>query len=238
MLTVRASKIGEIRGKLVLDFGAGAGRHAFWAVTQGANVAAVDISFDEIENAPDFFKVLASDSPGNGIGFAVQASGMALPFRDGLFDIVIASEVFEHIADDTAVMCEIARVMKPGGTICVTVPRFLPESIYWQISSEYHNAPGGHIRIYRRSQVINLAEKAGFGVFAAHHAHALHTPYWLIRCLVGVDNTESIFYRMYHRFLVWDITKKPKLTAILERLLNPLGGKSLVIYARKEAGDL
>ena len=112
MLTVRASKIGEIRGKLVLDFGAGAGRHAFWAVTQGANVAAVDISFDEIENAPDFFKVLASDSPGNGIGFAVQASGMALPFRDGLFDIVIASEVFEHIADDTAVMCEIARVMK------------------------------------------------------------------------------------------------------------------------------
>lgn len=234
MLSVRGSVVGEIRGKLVLDFGAGAGRHAFWAVTQGADVIAVDIAFTEIENAPDFFRVLAEDDPQNGRGFAVQASGMELPFPDGSFDTVIASEVFEHIPDDRGAMCEIARVLKPGGMLCITVPRFLPEAAYWLISKEYHDTPGGHIRIYRRSQVLGLARGAGFKIAMVHYAHALHTPYWLIRCLVGVDNTSSRLFRVYHKFLVWEITRKPRWTELLERALNPLGGKSLVVYARKE----
>ncbi len=235
MLSVRPSKLGDIYAKKVLDFGAGAGRHAFWAVTQGAKVVAVDIALEEIESAPAFFEALAADNPGCGYGFAVQASGLQLPFADSTFDVVIASEVFEHIPDDKAAMAEIARVMTPGGTVCVTVPRFLPESLYWLVSSEYHNVPGGHIRIYRRSEVIRLAKEAGLGVYSLHHAHALHTPYWLIRCLVGVNNTKSRSYRLYHRFLVWDITRKPRFIKLLERVLNPLGGKSLVLYARKDS---
>ena len=238
MLTVRASKLGDISAKNVLDFGAGAGRHAFWAVTQGAKVVAVDIALDEIKSAPAFFEALAAENPGFGAGIAVQASGLRLPFADSTFEVVIASEVFEHIPDDRAAMAEIVRVTKPGGTVCVTVPRFFPEWVYWLVSSEYHNVPGGHIRIYRRSQVVRLAEEAGLEVYSLHHAHALHTPYWLIRCLVGVNNTKSRSYRIYHRFLIWDITRKPKVTNLLEKVLNPLGGKSLVLYARKVSGAL
>ncbi len=236
MLSVRASEIGEIRGKLVLDFGSGAGRHAFWAVTQGAEVVAVDIAFTEIETVPEFFSALVAEDPRCGYGCAVQASGLELPFAAGIFDIVIASEVFEHIPDDKGAMREIYRILRPGGMLCVTVPRFVPEALYWAVSSEYHNVPGGHIRIYRRSQVFSLASTAGLRIIASHHAHAFHTPYWLIRCLVGVSNTRSKLFQGYHRFLVWEITRKPKWTGLAERLLNPLAGKSLVFYARKEAG--
>ena len=238
MLSVRASALGELAGKLVLDFGAGGGRHAFWAATQHASVVAVDLAFDEIVNAPPFFDALLAEDPENGKGFAVQASGLQLPFAGGTFDVVIASEVFEHIFDDASAMAEIARVVKPEGVVCVTVPRFFPEAVYWLLSAEYHNAPGGHLRIYRRSQIIRLVRKAGLGVYSSHHAHAFHTPYWLIRCLVGVANTDSRLYRVYHRFLVWDITKKPRFTAMLERFLNPIGGKSFVLYARKGSSVL
>lgn len=238
MLSVRGSVIGDITGRLVLDLGAGTGRHAFWAVSQGADVVAIDISFEELSPAPEFFQAIKDQDSLSGDGYAVQASGLMLPFADGAFDLVIASEVFEHIVDDRCAMREVARVVKAGGILCVSVPSFLPESVYWMISSEYHNAPGGHVRIYKRSQILRLAAEAGFRVYRTHRAHALHTPYWLIRCLVGVENMESRLYKIYHRFLVWDITKKPRSTAVLESILNPFGGKSLVVYARKGEGAI
>lgn len=231
MLSVRESDLGSLEGKWVLDFGSGAGRHAYWAFSRGANVVAVDLSMDELNQAPAYFEALSQEQTKNRIGLAIQASGLALPFDSESFDVVIASEVLEHIHNDHEALTEIARVIKPGGVLAVSVPRFFPELAYWKISSQYHNVPGGHIRIYRRSGLVELLGNCGFRVYRTHHAHALHTPYWLIRCIVGVDNTKSRLYRSYHRFLVWDITKKPRVTAEIERILNPVLGKSLVAYS-------
>ena len=80
-----------------------------------------------------------------------RATRWPCPFADGTFDRVIASEVLEHIPDDVAAMRELARVLKPGGTMAVTVPRCVPEAVNWALSDEYHDTPGGHVRIYRRS---------------------------------------------------------------------------------------
>ena len=80
-----------------------------------------------------------------------RATPLRLPFADGTFDRVIASEVLEHIPDDAAAMAELARVLRPGGTMAVTVPRCGPEVVNWVLSDEYHDVPGGHVRIYRRS---------------------------------------------------------------------------------------
>lgn len=233
MLSIRESELGDLDGKLVLDFGAGAGRHAYWAYTKSANVVAVDLSFTELADAPDYFAALKAELAGNNFGAAIQASGLQLPFSENAFDVVIASEVFEHIPDERAALDEISRVLRPGGVLAVSVPRFFPELIYWAISSQYHNVEGGHIRIYRRSTLRSLVKRGGFRVYFSHHAHALHTPYWLIRCLVGIDNDRSFLYRIYHKFLLWDITKKPKLTHYIDKALNPIFGKSLVIYAIK-----
>jgi hypothetical protein len=63
--------------------------------------------------------------------------------------------------------------------------------------------------------------------------HGLHSPYWWIKCAVGVTKDRHPLVRAYHRLLVWDIMRRPRATRLAERALNPLIGKSLVVYLRK-----
>ena len=164
---------------------------------------------------------------------AVQGDALALPFPDGTFDRVIASEVLEHIPDDSAAMRELARVLRPGGSMAVTVPRCLPEAINWALSDEYHDTPGGHVRIYRRSTLERRLRSAGLEPTGYHHAHGLHSPYWWLRCLVGPSNDTHPAVEAYHKVLVWDIVKAPFVTRTADRVLSPVIGKSLVLYLSK-----
>ena len=72
-----------------------------------------------------------------------------MPYADGTFDCVIASEILEHVPEDDRAIAELVRVLKPGGSLAITVPRWLPEKVCWVLSDEYHANEGGHIRIYR-----------------------------------------------------------------------------------------
>jgi len=167
----------------------------------------------------------------------VNGDATRLPFPDGTFDRIIASEVMEHIPDDLAALDELTRVLRPGGTMAVTIPAWLPEKICWALSDEYH-APfveGGHVRIYTEQELRDKMRGAGLTDGAAHHAHALHAPYWWLKCAVGPTNDDFPLVKLYNRLLVWDITKKPAVTRITEQVLNPVLGKSLVVYARKAA---
>ena len=128
---------------------------------------------------------------------------------------------------------EIARVLAPGGIAAVTVPSWLPERICWALSDDYHNVPGGHVRIYTRTELEAKLARAGLAVGRHHHAHGLHSPYWWLKCAVGVHDDDHPLARAYHRLLVWDIMKRPAATRLTERALNPLIGKSLVVYAQK-----
>ncbi len=166
---------------------------------------------------------------------AVLGDALALPFADATFDRVIASEVLEHIRDDVAAMCELARVLKPGGAMAVTVPRCAPEAVNWALSDEYHDTPGGHVRIYRRSTLERRLASAGLEPTAHHHAHGLHSPYWWLRCFVGPSNDSNPAVAAYHKLLVWDIVKAPIVTRLADRILSPLIGKSLVLYLSKPA---
>jgi hypothetical protein len=140
--------------------------------------------------------------------------------------------VLEHIPDDATAFAEIARVLKPGGRMAVTVPRYGPERICWALSDEYHANEGGHIRIYTRGVLRSRLAAAGLAPGASHHAHALHAPFWWLKCAVGVERDTAVV-RAYHRLLVWDLMHRPWLTRTAERLLDPVFGKSLVVYAGK-----
>ena len=164
---------------------------------------------------------------------ALSADATRLPFADGSFDAVIAAEILEHVPDDAAALAEVARVLRPGGTVAVTVPAWLPERICWALSSEYHEVPGGHVRIFTRAELTAKLTAAGLTPAGGHHAHGLHSAYWWLKCAVGVHDDAHPAVRAYHRLLVWDIMRKPALTRLSEAALNPLIGKSLVIYAKK-----
>jgi SAM-dependent methyltransferase len=148
---------------------------------------------------------------------------------------VIAAEVLEHIPADQAALRELARVLRPGGVAAVTVPAWLPERICWRLSDDYHNVPGGHVRIFTRAELEAKMARAGLAVSGHHHAHALHAPYWWLKCAVGVHDDDHPLARAYHRLLVWEIMKNPPVMRLAGRALNPLIGKSIVIYAAKPA---
>jgi SAM-dependent methyltransferase len=235
MLTANYERLDLHVGDTVLDLGCGFGRHAFEAARRGAHVVALDAGRDEVEGVVATFVAMAQAGELTNVATraaAVQGDALHLPFADASFDRVIAAEVLEHIAEDGSAMAELSRVLKPGGTMAVTVPRFGPEAVNWALSNEYHDVPGGHVRIYRRSTLVQRLGRAGLRPVGSHHAHALHSPYWWLKCLVGPGRDHPLV-RAYHRLLVWDITSAPPVTRVTERVLNPLLGKSLVLYLEK-----
>jgi SAM-dependent methyltransferase len=233
MLTVDFDRLRVGAGDLVLDVGCGAGRHSIEAARRGATAVALDLAPGELRGAlrscGDAVAMLGAPLAG-GTPRAVVGDATGLPFADGSFDVVIASEILEHIGDDAAAIAELHRVLRPGGRLAVTVPRELPERICWQISREYRESPGGHVRIYGAAELRSRLAAASLRITGSDHVHGLHSPYWWLRCVVGLDR-QPLAVRLYHRLLVWDLMERPWITRAAERLTAPLVGKSLVVYA-------
>ncbi len=237
MLTVDFGMLPIQPGDRLLDMGCGAGRHAFEAARRGARVVALDTDPEELGKVTAIFAAMAQEGeiPDGGSGTAVKGDATSLPFSDGAFDKVIAAEVLEHLPADQKAMNEIARILRPGGVAAVTVPAWLPERVCWLLSEDYHNTPGGHVRIFTRHELITKLRRSGLEVTGQHRAHGLHSPYWWLKCAVGVRNDDHRLARAYHKVLVWDIMRKPALTRLADQALNPLLGKSIVIYVNKHA---
>ena len=236
MITVDFSRLDLDAGCRILDIGCGDGRHGAAAARQpNLFVAGADRRRKDLDACTrrmafeQKMKTLKSR-------WALAAADIeALPFPDAAFDLVICAEVLEHVVDHERAAAELARVLKPGRTLVVSVPRYFPERICWAFSEAYAAASGGHVRIYHQKEVRQLLEGCGLSIRGHHYAHALHSPYWWLKCLVGPERENSWPVAIYHRMLVWDMMKKPRFTGLVERLLNPILGKSLVLYLEKEA---
>jgi SAM-dependent methyltransferase len=235
LLTVDFDRLGLRAGDRVLDMGCGAGRHAFEMFRRGGDVVAFDQDADELAGVLDLFGAMreAGEVPEGAEADIKEGDALALPFADEEFDRVVAAEVLEHIPDDTAAIAELVRVLRPGGSIAVTVPRWLPERICWALSDAYHEVEGGHVRIYTGDELVDKLTAAGLEYDGRAHVHGLHSPYWWLKCAVGVDDDQHPLVRAYHRLLVWDIMERPLLTRLADRVLDPLVGKSLVLYLHK-----
>lgn len=236
MLTVEFDLLQVQSGHRVLDLGCGAGRHTYAALERGADVIGVDLDGDLLREVAAMSHALIEEGhvPSSGSAAFMRTDATKLPFADASFDRVIVSEVFEHIPEDTLAMAEVARILKPDGRVAVTVPRYWPERVCWALSDEYHSNEGGHVRIYRAEQMVERLRRSGLRPHRAHHAHALHAPYWWLKCASGVRDEQAPLPRLYHRLLVWQIESRSRALDLLEKTLNPVLGKSLVIYADKQ----
>jgi SAM-dependent methyltransferase len=239
MLTIRFEELGVRPGDRVLDVGSGFGRHVYECARRGAHVVALDYAADEVVGTRDTLAAMvdAGEITADKLIGVLRGDATRLPFPDATFDVVITSEVLEHIQDDVAAITEMVRVLVPGGRFAATVPAWLPETINWKLSDDYHapKSVGGHVRIYGRTELRAKLRTAGLDVDGYHRAHALHTPYWWLKCAVGPRDDDHPAVATYRRFLEWDIIEQPTSTKIAERVLSPVLGKSSVHYGTKQA---
>ena len=256
MQTVDRAWLPMAPGQRVLDLGCGEGRHVIAAsAAHGADAIGVDLNPGELATAQrrhrEFLAMSGTAAPADGhrdagegaaevpapdVGclFALLAGdALCLPFADATFDVVICSEVLEHLPDYRGALREMLRVLRPGGRLAVSVPRPWCERICWRLARAYHQVPGGHLRIFDTRRLRGEIEGCGADCYREHGAHALHTIYWWLQCLFWSRRERSFLVRQYHRLLVWDMMKAPWLTRTAERVLNPVLGKSVVMYFRK-----
>ena len=235
MQTINFDKLNINAGDTVLDIGCGEGRHSIGLyVDREVNAIGIDLSMEDMKTAKNRIKDF-SISETNTSSCAFGAGDIkSLPFEDNVYDAVICSEVLEHLESLDDAVSEIVRVLKPGGVLAVSVPRFIPELICWKLSSEYSKTPGGHVRIFRQKNLKKLILKESVSYTSFHWAHALHSPYWWLKCIFWGREKEHWLVTKYHQFLVWDLMQNPLLTRFLEAVLKPFIGKSLVMYFVKD----
>lgn len=230
--TIRFEHLDLKEGMTLLDLGCGEGRHTLSAaLTAPIHAVGLDMSRRDLTTARNRCGDFESLTKTENAPSLIEGDGARLPFADATFDRIICSEVLEHIHDYETFLREIRRVIKPGGLFAASVPSFFPEWVCWKLSDAYHEVEGGHVRIFNARALERSISDLGFKRFESHRAHALHSPYWWLRCLFWRgEQAQHPIVNLYHRLLVWDLMKKPWLTRWLDRLLNPILGKSVVFY--------
>ena len=241
MITIDFKALDLKDGHRVLDLGCGRGRHMhglYWHEL-GLDCVGLDLSWQDCKAALDGFFDLPppeGDAPRSANFTAGDAAH--LPFPDQSFDRIICSEVLEHIPDVEAALSEINRILKPGGRLAISVPRWWPEKLCWMLSEEYPNTPGGHVRIFHTGALKQQVKNQGLTYYKKHGGHALHSPYWWLQCALWKRKDTSDLVALYRKFLEWDIIKGPRLTRWMEAALNPLMAKSVALYFTKpQAGE-
>jgi len=136
----------------------------------------------------------------------------------------------EHIPDFDAALDEINRVLKSDGILAVSVPRAWPEQICWWLSIEYHNTPGGHVRIFNANKLKKAVTERGLIFSAKHYAHGLHSPYWWLKCLFWQRRDDHKIILAWKKLLEWEILIDPPLLRPFSWFADLLMGKSVVMY--------
>ncbi|MBR51288.1 MAG: type 11 methyltransferase [Gammaproteobacteria bacterium] len=233
MLTFNLQKYDLENAKLMLDVGCGEGRHIFGVMQEFPDIKCIGIDMDassliKAEEGYEYFKSLSKKE----VEF-LKGSAYRLPFDDNSIDLVICSEVLEHLHDYDKAILEIYRVLKPKGKFYASVPSSWPEKICWSLSRDYQNQPGGHLRIFNQRDLVKEIEDSGFRFLSSEKFHAIHSPYWWIRCLFWKTQDKNFLVKAYKKILETHILKRPLLIDLIDKLLNPIMGKSFSMYFEK-----
>ncbi|MEB2343645.1 MAG: class I SAM-dependent methyltransferase [Deltaproteobacteria bacterium] len=233
LLTVDLDRLRVRPGDRLLDVGCGEGRHCFGALERGAQVFGLDLDRDALRKGHGPLRARARER--GGVGAMLRGDAFRLPFRDATFDRAICSEVMEHVHDFPGAARELARVVRPGGSVAVTVPTATSEALYLRLGDDYFESPGGHIRIFRPRDLAEALRGAGLAPSGIGFAHGFHTPYWALRSIVRLPSSDANPLVQAYRLFLIEATTSRLLDRFEKRVLDRICPKSLVLYTRRTA---
>jgi ubiquinone/menaquinone biosynthesis C-methylase UbiE len=234
MLTFDFNRININPEGTMLDLGCGEGRHIFGLMEKFPDLKCIglDPHIESLDKAFEGLKFLESIS--NTKTNFLSGSAYSLPFSDDSFDLVVCSEVLEHLHDYKDAIKEINRVLKPGGQFLASVPAEFPEKICWLLSEAYQNQPGGHLRIFKKNELIKEVAEHNFSFESSQRFHSIHSAYWWLRCLFWKSQESNIIIKGYKKILERHILKKPFFLDLIDKIFNPILGKSIAFYFIKK----
>mgnify|MGYP006419696655 FL=1 len=234
MLTFDFNRININPEGTMLDLGCGEGRHIFGVMEKFPDLKCIglDPHIESLDKAFEGLKFLESIS--NTKTNFLSGSAYSLPFSDNSFDLVVCSEVLEHLHDYKDAIKEINRVLKPGGQFLASVPAEFPEKICWLLSEAYQNQPGGHLRIFKKNKLIKEVAEHNFSFESSQRFHSIHSAYWWLRCLFWKSQESNIIIKGYKKILERHILKKPFFLDLIDKIFNPILGKSIAFYFVKK----
>jgi SAM-dependent methyltransferase len=160
-----------VRPGRAVDVGSGSGGNSQVLASLGWSVTA-------LEHSPAAAELTAA----RGVA-VVRGDARQLPFADESFDLVMSTDVWEHIEDDECVAQEAFRVCRPGGRLLVAVPTGMD---LWS----GHDIALGHVRRYELEQLVSLVEGAGFVVHDTMGWNVLLRPVARIRRRTNTGDSE------------------------------------------------
>lgn len=205
--------LGEFVGepRTVLDVGSADGPSVRWMAGLGQRVP---LDTD-----------LAALPPGG-----VCGSALALPFADESFDVVAAFDVVEHCEPESQALAEMARVLRPGGRLLLSVPAY-----QWAWTD--FDVVAGHHRRYTRSRLAGAVRRSGLEVQRTTHVFAGTFPAFAAERLVrrlrpgttSVDTALPSVSPALERALMWLCRLDRRVLAHRDLAF----GSSVVLAARK-----
>lgn len=218
----------------VIDLGCGTGRHVLELSKIPSNIIGADISRDDIRAGRYLLEIMRRRDEVQARVHWLQTAGERLPFKDGAFDRVICTETLEHVDDETVLARELARVLKPGGILAISVPDEYSEKIFWKLSTNYRTHAGGHVRIFKRPEIVNLMRIAGLQPYAVRYRHSLETAYWLSHIAFWSDwGKQGPITSAFRKILDSQRARGSKIITALDDIGNRALPKSIVVYSRK-----
>jgi SAM-dependent methyltransferase len=162
------ARAGVSRDAKILDVGTSTGSNLRLLRNLGfSRVTGLDLSLDAIRFCES-----------KGLGQVQQGSVCEMPFPDETFDVVLATDIIEHVDDHRLAVAEISRVLVPGGKVLVTVPAF---QALWGLQDEVAQ----HKRRYRLRPLRDLLQGAGLQPLDAFHFnYLLFVPIWCARQVI------------------------------------------------------
>ena len=150
---------GPVRGRRVLEVGAGSGRDTLALAREGAIAMVVDY-------APTSLELVGRQAREQGLRVAlVRADALAMPFRDGAFPVVFHQGLLEHFRDPEPLLRECARVSDRGGRVVVDVPQtFHPYTLMKQILIALDRWFAGWERQFTPAELERLMRASGLSV--------------------------------------------------------------------------